>query len=63
MHTDTIAQYLIVKWINKNFIGVDIELLAPDIVKITDRDGASMRLSININQEIMDYDTREILGR
>ena len=62
MHTNTIAQYLIVRWINKNFIGVEIELIAPDIVEITDRKGEHMKLSININQEILDYDTREILS-
>ena len=33
MHTETIAQYLIVKWINKNFIGVDINPSAIEITK------------------------------
>lgn len=61
--TKTIAQYIICQWINENFIGAQIELIAPDIVKMTDSTGESMTLSINIHEQILNYDTREILSR
>lgn len=61
--TKTIAQYIICRWIHENFIGAKVELLAPDIVKMTDSTGESMTLSINIHEQILDYDTREILSR
>lgn len=59
----TIAQYMICKWINENFINAKIKLVGPDIVKMTDSTGESMTLSINIHEQILDYDTREILSR
>lgn len=61
--TKTIAQYLICKWIHENFINPRIELIAPDIVKMTDCKGECIRLSINIHEQILDYDTREILSK
>lgn len=61
--TKTIAQYMICKWINDNFIDAKIELVGRDIVKMTDSAGKSLTLSINIHEQILDYDTREILSR
>lgn len=61
--TKTIAQYIICKWINKNFINAKIELISQDVVKMTDTNGESMTLSINIHEQILNYDTREILSR
>lgn len=62
-NTHTIAQYIICRWIDNYFIGVDVELIAPDIVKMTDAKGESVLLSININNQILNYETREILSR
>lgn len=62
-NTHTIAQYIICRWIDNHFIEVDTELIAPDIVKMTDAKGESVLLSININNQILDYETREILSR
>jgi hypothetical protein len=59
----SIAQYIILRWIDKNFIGVDTELIGSDKVKMTDCKGESMTLTINIFEEIMNADTREILGK
>jgi hypothetical protein len=59
----SIAQYIILKWIDENFIGVETELIGRDCVKVKDRDGESMTLTINIFEDIMNADTREILGR
>lgn len=61
--TKTIAQYMICKWIHKNFIDAKIELIDPDIVRMTDAAGEKLTLSINIHEQILDYDTREILSR
>ena len=63
MFAQTLAQYLILKWVNENCIAASTVLLAPDIVEITDRNGKRMRFSLNINQEIINYDTKEILSR
>lgn len=62
-NTHTIAQYIICRWIDNHFIGADTELVAPDIVKMTDAKGKSILLSLNINNQILDYETREILSR
>lgn len=61
--TNTIAQYIICRWIDNNFINVKTELVAPDIVKITDCKGESLLLSMNIHEQILDYNTREILSQ
>lgn len=61
--TKTIAQYLICLWVQNNFIGAKTELIAPDIVRMTDSTGESLLLSINIHEQILDYNTREILSR
>ncbi len=61
--TKTIAQYMICKWINENFINAKIELVGPDIVKMIDSTGEGMTLSINIHEQILNYDTREIVSR
>jgi len=62
--TQTIAQYKILDFINRNFVSgsVSIELVGADKVKITDTNKESMTLSININYQIFNYDTKEILG-
>lgn len=62
-NTHTIAQYIICRWIDNHFIRADTELIAPDIVKMTDAKGESVLLSININNQILNYETREILSR
>ena len=62
-NTHTIAQYIICRWIDNHFIGADTELIASDIVKMTDAKGKSILLSLNINNQILDYETREILSR
>lgn len=62
-NTHTIAQYIICRWIDNHFIGADTELIASDIVKMTDAKGESVLLSININNQILNYETREILSR
>ncbi len=61
--TKTVAQYIICKWINENFIDAKIELVGPDIVRMTDTAGKRLTLSINIHEQILNYDTREILSR
>lgn len=61
--TKTIAQYLICKWVQDNFINAKTELIAPDIVKMTDSTGESLLLSINIHEQILDYNTRKILSQ
>lgn len=63
---NTINQYKILKWINQSFYnendgGVKTELVDKDVVNITDRDGNSMKISINGNNQIIDYDTQEVL--
>lgn len=62
-NTHTIAQYIICRWIDNHFIGVNTECIALDIVKMTDTNGESILLSINIDNQILDYETREILSR
>lgn len=57
----TIAQYIILRWIDKHFTDMEIVILGPDVVQIIDCRGESMKLSINIHEQIIDYDTREIL--
>lgn len=61
--TTSIAQYIILRWIAANFIDVTTELIGRDKVRMTDRTGESMNLTINIHEDIMNADTREILGR
>lgn len=61
--TKTIAQYIIFKWIRENFIDAEIELISPDVVRMTDAAGEKLTLSINIHEQILNYDTREILSR
>lgn len=61
--TKTIAQYMICKWIRENFIDAEIELISPDVVRMTDAAGEKLTLSINIHEQILNYDTREILSR
>lgn len=58
----TIAQYIILRWIDQNFINAKTRLIAPDVVKMIDDSGKSMLLSINIHEQILNYETRQILS-
>ena len=59
----SIAQYIILRWIAANFTDVTTELIGCDKVRMTDRTGESVNLTINIHEDIMNADTREIIGR
>lgn len=62
--THTIAQFKILDFIQRNFEAGSIktELVGADKVKITDTNGKSITLSINVQYQVFDYDTKEILG-
>lgn len=58
----TNAQKLIMKYLNKNFIpgSIHIDLLNEECVKVTDKQGDEMKLTINLFGDIMDADTHKI---
>ena len=60
----TIAQSLIVKYINKNFVpgSVRICLMDDDIVKITDVHGAALSFTINLYGDILEAETKKLVA-
>lgn len=65
IQVETIAQYKIINYIQKHFNIEDIqlEIAGPDRIKITDKNKESMTFSINLNNDILDADTWEVLGK
>ncbi len=58
----TNEQELLEKYINKNFVpgSVRIDLVNDKIVKLTDKLGDEMKLTINSHGDILDADTNQI---
>ena len=58
----TNEQELLEKYINKNFVpgSVRIDLVNDKIVKLTDKLGNEMKLTINSHGDILDADTNQI---
>ena len=59
----TIAQYKIMRWIDKHFMNVLIEPQKADSVKITDSVGGCMIITINATGDVVDALSGEILDR
>ena len=59
----TIAQYKIMRWIDKHFMNVLIEPQKADSVKITDSVGESITITINGTGDVIDALSGEILDR
>ena len=59
----TIAQYKIMRWIDKHFMNVLIEPQKADSVKITDSVGGCMIITINAAGDVIDALSGKILDR
>lgn len=59
----TIAQYKIMRWIDKHFMNVLIEPQKADSVKITDSVGESITITINGTGDVIDALSGKILDR
>lgn len=59
----TKGQEIIVKYLRTQFVGVRYTADGSDVIVVHDRTGNSMKFTVNLYGDIMDYDTRQVIAK